>query len=49
MAHKGYCEDITEGKFSLPVIHAVRSQPDNHQLLSTVLRRVVARWRAGRR
>ena len=36
MAHKGYCEDITEGKFSLPVIHAVRSQPDNHQLLSTV-------------
>jgi geranylgeranyl diphosphate synthase, type III len=34
MAHKGFCEDITEGKFSLPVIHAVRSQPTNHQLLS---------------
>ena len=35
MTNKGFCEDITEGKFSFPIIHAVRSQPGNHQLLST--------------
>ncbi len=28
------CEDLTEGKFSFPVIHAVRADPSNLQLLN---------------
>ncbi|KAL8688766.1 MAG: hypothetical protein Q9218_005400 [Villophora microphyllina] len=32
--NKGLCEDLTEGKFSFPVIHAIRSEPGNHQLLN---------------
>lgn len=32
--NKGLCEDLTEGKFSFPIIHSIRSQPGNHQLLS---------------
>lgn len=31
---KSYCEDFTEGKFSFPVIHAIKSQPDDQQLIS---------------
>ncbi|KAL1601391.1 geranylgeranyl pyrophosphate synthetase [Paraconiothyrium brasiliense] len=30
---KGLCEDLTEGKFSFPVIHSIRSDPTNQQLL----------------
>ncbi|KAM0286490.1 hypothetical protein ACHAQH_000916 [Verticillium albo-atrum] len=30
---KGTCEDITEGKFSFPVIHSIRSTPNDDQLL----------------
>lgn len=26
---KGLCEDLTEGKFSFPVIHAIRADPEN--------------------
>jgi geranylgeranyl diphosphate synthase type 3 len=33
-ANKGMCEDLTEGKFSFPVIHSVRSNPANMQLLN---------------
>jgi len=33
-ANKSYCEDLTEGKFSFPIIHAIRSSPDNNQVLS---------------
>ncbi|KAJ9156496.1 Geranylgeranyl pyrophosphate synthase-like protein [Pleurostoma richardsiae] len=33
-ANKGMCEDLTEGKFSFPVIHAIRSDPTNLQLLN---------------
>lgn len=33
-ANKGLCEDLTEGKFSFPVIHAIRSNPTNFQLVN---------------
>ena len=32
--NKGYCEDLTEGKFSFPVVHGVRADPSNRQILS---------------
>ncbi|RAL07171.1 FPP/GGPP synthase family protein [Aspergillus homomorphus CBS 101889] len=32
--NKGLCEDLTEGKFSFPIIHSIRSRPGDHQLLS---------------
>ncbi|KAI6785535.1 Geranylgeranyl pyrophosphate synthase-like protein [Emericellopsis cladophorae] len=31
---KGYCEDLTEGKFSFPVIHSIHSSPGNQVLLN---------------
>lgn len=31
--NKSYCEDLTEGKFSFPVIHAIRSKPDDPQVI----------------
>jgi len=33
-ANKGMCEDLTEGKFSFPVIHSIRSDPSNLQLIN---------------
>lgn len=35
--NKGLCEDITEGKFSFPIIHAILSRPDDRQLISIFL------------
>jgi geranylgeranyl diphosphate synthase, type III len=32
--NKGLCEDLTEGKFSFPVIHSIRARPENLQLLN---------------
>jgi hypothetical protein len=32
--NKGYCEDLTEGKFSFPVVHGVRADFGNRQILS---------------
>jgi geranylgeranyl diphosphate synthase type 3 len=32
--HKGMCEDLTEGKFSFPVIHSIRSNPSDLQLVN---------------
>ncbi|CAI7632994.1 unnamed protein product [Penicillium bialowiezense] len=32
--NKGLCEDLTEGKFSYPIIHSIRANPSNHQLLN---------------
>lgn len=32
--NKGLCEDLTEGKFSFPVIHSIRADPGNLQLIN---------------
>lgn len=32
--NKGMCEDLTEGKFSFPVIHSIRADPKNLQLIN---------------
>lgn len=34
---KSYCEDLTEGKFSFPVIHAIMTHPDDQQVISILL------------
>ncbi|KAA0203433.1 hypothetical protein HAZT_HAZT007628 [Hyalella azteca] len=31
---KGYCDDLTEGKFSFPIIHAIHSRPKCQQIIS---------------
>ena len=33
-ANKSYCEDLTEGKFSFPIIHAIRADFSDTSLLS---------------
>ena len=33
-ARKGLCEDLTEGKFSFPVIHAIRADATNLELIN---------------
>lgn len=33
-SNKGLCEDLTEGKFSFPIIHSIRSDPQNRQLIN---------------
>jgi geranylgeranyl diphosphate synthase type 3 len=35
--NKSYCEDLTEGKFSFPVIHAIKSHPDDSQVMRILL------------
>ncbi|OKL57729.1 hypothetical protein UA08_07231 [Talaromyces atroroseus] len=32
--NKGLCEDLTEGKFSFPIIHSIRKNPGNRQLIN---------------
>lgn len=32
--NKGLCEDLTEGKFSFPIIHSIRANPSNVQLIN---------------
>lgn len=34
MQSKSFCEDITEGKFSFPIIHSINSQPTDTRLLN---------------
>lgn len=36
-ANKSYCEDLTEGKFSFPIIHAIRAKPEDSQVMSILL------------
>ncbi|KAI9155922.1 geranylgeranyl pyrophosphate synthetase [Blastocladiella emersonii ATCC 22665] len=36
---KGYCEDIEEGKFSYPMIHAIRATPHDRKLLNILKQR----------
>ncbi|CEQ38696.1 SPOSA6832_00146, partial [Sporobolomyces salmonicolor] len=33
--NKGFCEDFSEGKFSFPIVHAIRADQSNRQILST--------------
>lgn len=39
MKSKSFCEDLTEGKFSFPVIHCIRNSPDDHRLSSILKQR----------
>ena len=39
MAAKSYCEDLTEGKFSFPIIHAVYARPDDSRLVNILRQR----------
>lgn len=34
MKSKSFCEDLTEGKFSFPIIHCIRSDLDDTRILS---------------
>ena len=36
---KGLCEDLTEGKFSFPIVHAVRSNPQDLRLINILKQR----------
>lgn len=40
--NKSFCEDLTEGKFSFPIIHAIQTQKDDKQ---EVLRKLHDEWR----
>ncbi|XP_048842985.1 geranylgeranyl pyrophosphate synthase isoform X2 [Brienomyrus brachyistius] len=37
--NKSFCEDLTEGKFSFPTIHAIWSQPDSTQVQNILRQR----------
>jgi len=39
MENKSYCEDLTEGKFSYPLIIAIRKDPQDHRLLNILKQR----------
>ncbi|KAI0343485.1 terpenoid synthase [Trametopsis cervina] len=38
-SNKGFAEDLTEGKFSFPVVHGIRSDPTNRQILNVLQKR----------
>ncbi|XP_051176087.1 terpene synthase isoform X2 [Leptopilina boulardi] len=37
--NKSYCEDLSEGKFSFPIIHAIKNQPEDDQVLNILRQR----------
>ncbi|CAL1688734.1 unnamed protein product [Lasius platythorax] len=37
--NKSYCEDLTEGKFSFPIIHAITTHPDDRQIINILRQR----------
>lgn len=37
--NKSYCEDLSEGKFSFPIIHAIRSHPEDRQIMNILRQR----------
>ncbi|KAI0045522.1 terpenoid synthase [Auriscalpium vulgare] len=37
--NKGFAEDITEGKFSFPIVHGIRADPSNRQILNVLQKR----------
>ena len=39
MKSKSFCEDLTEGKFSFPIIHAIRSNAEDTRILSILKKR----------
>jgi len=39
MKSKSFCEDLTEGKFSFPIIHHIRSNPEDTRLISILKQR----------
>ncbi|KAJ7198739.1 isoprenoid synthase domain-containing protein [Mycena pura] len=38
-SNKGFAEDLTEGKFSFPIVHGVEADKSNRQLLNTLQKR----------
>ncbi|ORY23700.1 isoprenoid synthase domain-containing protein [Naematelia encephala] len=40
--NKGFCEDLTEGKFSFPVVHGVRADPTSRQILNVLQKRTTS-------
>lgn len=39
MQSKSFCEDLTEGKFSFPIIHSIQSRPNDSRLLNILRQR----------
>ncbi|KAL3943982.1 MAG: hypothetical protein SGBAC_001935 [Bacillariaceae sp.] len=39
MKSKSFCEDLTEGKFSFPIIHSISSNPEDTRVLSVLKKR----------
>ncbi|XP_076250736.1 geranylgeranyl pyrophosphate synthase quemao isoform X2 [Rhynchophorus ferrugineus] len=39
MQFKSYCEDLTEGKFSFPIVHAIISRPEDNQIMNILRQR----------
>ncbi|KAI8336833.1 geranylgeranyl pyrophosphate synthase [Chlamydoabsidia padenii] len=40
--NKGFCEDLTEGKMSFPIIHAIRADLSNRQLINIIGQKTTA-------
>ena len=36
---RSYAEDLTEGKFNFPCIHAIRSRPDDTRVINIIRQR----------